>query len=99
MQFEIDDAASEWTFPEESFDFIHVRGMFGSLRDWPRFYRQVLDKLKPGGYYEQLECSVYCYADDDTTPPGSPLRRWGELFTAAGKEMGKPVDVLDRQYE
>lgn len=99
MQFEIDDAASEWTFPKESFDFIHVRGMFGSLHDWPRFYQQVLDHLKPGGYYEQLECSVYCHAEDATTPPGSPLRRWGELFTLAGEKMGKPVDVLDRQYE
>ena len=99
MHFEIDDAASEWTFPKESFDFIHVRGMFGSLRDWPGFYQQVLAHLKPGGYYEQLECSAACHADDHTTPPGSPLRRWGELFNLAGEKMGKPIDVIDRQYD
>lgn len=98
VRFEIDDAAAEWTFPKESFDFIHVRGLFGCLRDWPAFYRQVLAHLKPGGYYEQLECSAYCHADDDTTPPGSPLRRWGELFMEAGRRMGKPVDVIDHQY-
>jgi len=99
LQFEIDDAASEWTFPKNSFDFIHVRGLFGSLRDWPAFYRQVYDHLKPGGYYEQLECSVCCHADDDSTPEGSPLRRWGQLFTLAGERMGKPTDVLDRQRQ
>ncbi|KPI36589.1 uncharacterized protein AB675_4352 [Cyphellophora attinorum] len=98
LQFEIDDAASDWTFPKNSFDFIHVRGLFGSLRDWPRFYQQVLEHLKPGGYYEQLECSCYCHADDDTTPPGSPLARWGQLFTEAGRRTGKEVDVIDYQY-
>ena len=41
---------------------------------------------------------MYCHADDESTPEGSPLRRWGELFTLAGEKMGKPLDVLDRQY-
>ncbi|ETN41889.1 uncharacterized protein HMPREF1541_03828 [Cyphellophora europaea CBS 101466] len=99
LQFEIDDAAADWTFPKESFDFIHVRGLFGSLRDWPAFYQQVLAHLKPGGWYEQLECSCYCHADDDTTPPGSPLARWGQLFTEAGKRSGKTLDVIDHQYQ
>jgi hypothetical protein len=98
VQFELDDAASEWTFPKESFDFIHVRGLFGSLRNWPAFYQQVLAHLKPGGWYEQLECSCYCHADDDSTPPGSAIRRWGELFTEAGIRTGKTVDVIDYQY-
>jgi hypothetical protein len=97
--FEIDDAASEWTYPKNSFDFIHVRGLFGSLRDWPAFYHQVMLHLKPGGYFEQLECSCYCHADDDSTPPGHPMRRWGEYFQEAGRRTGKPVDVIDHQYQ
>lgn len=40
-KFEIDDCAAEWTFQEASFDFIHVRGLFGCIRDWPAFYREV----------------------------------------------------------
>ena len=99
VRFEIDDAADDWTFPKESFDFIHVRGLFGSIRDWPKFYRQVLAHLKPGGYYEQLECSCHSHADDDTTPPGSPLMRWGELFTEAGNRTGKTVNVFQHQYQ
>lgn len=99
LQFEIDDAADDWTFPKNSFDFIHVRGLFGSISDWPKFYAQVLDHLKPGGYYEQLECSTYCHADDDTTPEGSPLARWGPLFQEAGRRTGKTVDVIDHQFQ
>ncbi|RMZ77470.1 hypothetical protein DV738_g4377, partial [Chaetothyriales sp. CBS 135597] len=98
VQFEIDDCTDEWAYLENSFDFIHVRGLFGSLRDWPAFYKQVYDHLKPGGWYEQLECSVDCRADDDSTPPGSPCARWGELFTHAFNKLGKPVDVLNHQY-
>ncbi|RMD41164.1 hypothetical protein DV735_g3953, partial [Chaetothyriales sp. CBS 134920] len=98
VQFEIDDCTDEWAYPRNSFDFIHVRGLFGSLRHWPTLYKQVYDHLKPGGWYEQLECSVDCRADDDSTPPGSPCARWGELFNLAFNKLGKPVDVLNHQY-
>ena len=40
-RFEIDDAASDWTYTNESFDFIHVRGLYGCIRDWPAFYEEV----------------------------------------------------------
>ena len=40
-QFEIDDCTEEWTFQESSFDFIHVRALYGCIRDWPAFYREV----------------------------------------------------------
>jgi hypothetical protein len=35
--FEIDDMTEEWTYPAQHFDFIHVREMFGSIRDWNSF--------------------------------------------------------------
>ena len=41
LQFEIDDACSEWVYAKDSFDFIHVRGMYGSVSDWAFFYNQV----------------------------------------------------------
>lgn len=55
LQFEVDDACSEWVYTKDSFDFIHVRGMYGSVSDWPAFYAEVMkycaqhceDKLAP----------------------------------------------------
>lgn len=41
-KFEIDDAEMEWTYQANSFDFIHVRSLFGCVADWPKFYREVL---------------------------------------------------------
>jgi hypothetical protein len=41
VSFQVDDVTQEpWAFPEEYFDFIHVRGMSGSIRDWPEFLKQ-----------------------------------------------------------
>ena len=40
VRFEIDDCCSEWTYPENSFDLIHVRGLTGSVGNWPKFYQE-----------------------------------------------------------
>ncbi|KAI1970852.1 hypothetical protein LOZ51_006310 [Ophidiomyces ophidiicola] len=37
VQFLVDDAVQEWTLPEASFDFVHVRTLAGSITDWPAF--------------------------------------------------------------
>lgn len=38
--FEVDDARDEWTYPNDYFDFIHIRSLFGSIGDWPELYKQ-----------------------------------------------------------
>lgn len=38
--FEIDDLEDEWKFSENSFDFIHARDLYLSIRDWPRLVSQ-----------------------------------------------------------
>lgn len=44
LRFEINDACDpDWGYSKNSFDFIHVRSMYGSVADWPAFYRQVLE--------------------------------------------------------
>lgn len=40
VRFQIDDATQEWAFPPNSFDFIHIRCLAGSIRDWPELLRQ-----------------------------------------------------------
>jgi len=39
--FEIDDVNKEWTYPDDNFDFIHVRAMTGCVNDWVDFYKKV----------------------------------------------------------
>ena len=42
LQFEIDDFTQDWTFPKESFDFIHMRSLYGCVADWPAHYNKCL---------------------------------------------------------
>jgi SAM-dependent methyltransferase len=41
LTFEVDDCCDEWMY-REPFDYIHVRGLYGSVADWDRFYQQAL---------------------------------------------------------
>ena len=40
LSFEIDDCCSDWVYPNDHFDYIHTRQLYGSVADWPKFYRQ-----------------------------------------------------------
>jgi SAM-dependent methyltransferase len=98
-RFEIDDCTEEWTFRKNSFDFIHVRSLYGSIADWPAFYRQVYAHLKPGGWYEQVEYSVDWKADDDSIPPGHIFREASARYVEAGEKMGKTFRIVDLQRD
>lgn len=39
-RFEVDDITQEWTYPDNHFDFIHVRAMIGSIPDWTGLYKK-----------------------------------------------------------
>lgn len=56
--FEIDDATLDWTWDDGHFDFVHVREMFGSIRDWPAFFAEARRCTKPGGWVEIVEHST-----------------------------------------
>ena len=42
LKFEIDDCEAEWTYPENHFDYIHIRSLFGCIQDWHRLYAQAM---------------------------------------------------------
>lgn len=94
VQFEVDDCCDEWLYTPNSFDFIHVRGLYGCVADWNRFYKQALKHLKPGGYIEQVEQSVVPKSDDGTTK-GTIFEKWGEVSLQAGDAFGKTLRICD----
>jgi hypothetical protein len=67
IRFEVDDASSEWTYPSSSFDYVHIRGLTGCIRDWPSLYAQAFTHIKPGGYFEHAEFSVETNASPTST--------------------------------
>ena len=45
VKFEIDDLTQEWTYPSNMFDFIHVRTLGGSIKDWVSFLREAFESV------------------------------------------------------
>lgn len=41
LKFELDDAQLEWTYQQNSFDYIHLRCLLGAIQDWAHLYREI----------------------------------------------------------
>lgn len=93
-KFEIDDAQDEWVFRKNSFDFIHIRSLFGCIADWPKLYREVLKHLKPGGYIEQVEMAPGFKSDDGSLSPDTAYGQWHDLGVKCGLKMGKSFETM-----
>ncbi|OJD29405.1 sam dependent methyltransferase [Diplodia corticola] len=99
-RFEVDDAAdTPWTWRSGTFDFIHVRSLFGCVGDWRAFYAEARRCLKPGGYIEHVEMGRrFKGAGEDGSglPADSALAQLDGLGEEACRRIGKPGDVVYR---
>ncbi|KAK4504401.1 hypothetical protein PRZ48_005317 [Zasmidium cellare] len=94
-RFEIDDMCSEWTYAPAAFDFIHIRGLFGSIADWPALYKQCLAHLQPGGWIEQVEWSIHNRSADGTLSPDATLARWSRNALECAQRTGKTFEIAE----
>ncbi|KAI1991737.1 hypothetical protein LOZ53_000191 [Ophidiomyces ophidiicola] len=94
LSFEIDDCCDEWLHTPDTFDFVHVRGLYGCVADWDEFYHQALKHIRPGGYIEQVERGV-CPKSDDHSTDGTIMERWGHVSLEAGDAFGKTLRVIN----
>jgi ubiquinone/menaquinone biosynthesis C-methylase UbiE len=92
---EIEDCTQDWTFTENSFDYVYMRYLVGCIPDWTEQFKQAFKVLKPGGYLESFEASPRIESDDGTVAPGSPLNRWGDIFLKAGEKSGRSFTVIE----
>ncbi|KAG0648618.1 Velvet complex subunit LAE1 [Hyphodiscus hymeniophilus] len=87
VKFEIDDAQLDWTWNENYFDFIHIRCLMGSIKDWPRLYNQAFCCTKPGGYIEHLDFDIQFTSDDGTVKEGDTMYDWSKIFIDAAEDI------------
>ncbi|CUS07128.1 unnamed protein product [Tuber aestivum] len=83
LRFEIDDCEEDWPFPDNHFDFIHIRNLVGSVRDWDRIYVQAHRTLKPGGWIELKDHFRPFECDNGSLKPDNVLRTWVDNFEKA----------------
>lgn len=85
---EIEDFNSPWTFSPNSFDFIYMRYLAGSVKDWNALFSEAYTALQPGGYLESFDLSPNCLTDDNTLGPEDAISQWGPLFFTGGDKIG-----------
>ncbi|OJJ48317.1 hypothetical protein ASPZODRAFT_158062 [Penicilliopsis zonata CBS 506.65] len=87
LKFEIDDYNLEW-LDKGKYDLIHGRELLGTVPNWVEFYRQVLSGLKPGGWFEQVDPTIFLVSNYGTLPPGHVFHQWSELMDEGGRKAG-----------
>ncbi|KAH7216104.1 S-adenosyl-L-methionine-dependent methyltransferase [Fusarium oxysporum] len=98
-RFEVDDITNEWTYPDDTFDFIHARSMIGCIPDWTELYCKAFKHTKPGGWVESVELWGNSKCDDDTLKPESPLYKWVEVFKKIESLTGKSFFWDDKMQQ
>lgn len=98
-KFEIDDLELEWTYPENYFDFIHIRNLAQSINDWPKLLSEAYRCLAPGGFIELSEMGTQAYDDHVPILPEDPLSIFFEKLNDAVTRMGRPPPDLDRMRD
>ena len=92
-RFDIDDCCSEWVQPPASVGYVHIRGLYGSVADWPTLYAQAYRALRPGGWIEQTEWDMR-FRGPDGKPTAHPvLAQWTRDCLEVGERTGKSFDV------
>ncbi|KAM0492585.1 hypothetical protein ACHAP8_009762 [Fusarium lateritium] len=92
---EIDDCTQPWTFSPNTFDFIHMRYLYGSISDWGALFQEAYRACKPGGWVESFEASTRLESDDGSVQEGSAMSEWGKFFIEGGKKLGRTFTILD----
>lgn len=97
VQFEVEDMEEEWTYPDNYFDFIHMRSMSGSFIDWDRVIEQAYRKTAPGGYLEYQDYGCEMYLLDGTLLQGEseehPISTYIHHVATAAEKHGRPLTV------
>ncbi|KAK4160325.1 Demethylmenaquinone methyltransferase [Cladorrhinum sp. PSN259] len=100
VKFEIDDANLLWTWHDNTFDYVHMRALFGAIIDWNDLYKQAFRVTKPGGYFEDHECSVNWQDEDPTAiPEDSPIGQWGKVYMEMGRKFGRTFRVIEDRVQ
>ncbi|EHK39611.1 hypothetical protein TRIATDRAFT_231677 [Trichoderma atroviride IMI 206040] len=96
VSFMVDDAEAEWLIPPQSLDYIHIRHMTSSIRDWPTLLSRAYRALKPGGWIELQELKFQVKCDDGTLREGNMIQNFYETMESALVHFN--VDLLAMRH-
>ncbi|EGS22913.1 uncharacterized protein CTHT_0013910 [Thermochaetoides thermophila DSM 1495] len=93
VEFFIDDVQSPWTY-SSPFDFIYMRYLTGSIRNWPALLQQAYEHTSPGGWIEICDPVNPCISDDGTLTEDSALLKWNRLLVEGSNKLGASMEAI-----
>ncbi|RGP78349.1 mrna 3 -end-processing yth1 [Fusarium longipes] len=91
VKFIIDDVEADWVYTAP-YDYIHCKYMAGSIKDWPRLFKQAYANLKPGGWIELHETANTLYSEDGSLKPDNALVEMMDHLKIACEKIGRTMD-------
>ncbi|KAM0242157.1 hypothetical protein ACHAP5_007395 [Fusarium lateritium] len=100
LRFEIDDAVVQpWAWKEDYFDLIHIRYLFGAIKDWNALFKEAYRCCAPGGWVQSAEADVRFRSDDGSTELEPIFKTYQKLFEEGSKITGNPFFVHELQQK
>ncbi|KAI8664214.1 hypothetical protein NCS55_00929500 [Fusarium keratoplasticum] len=95
IKFELEDATGTWSWPENTFDFVHLRYLFGAIADWNALFAEAYRTCKPGGWVQSCEIDPPFYSDDGTVDDNTAMQAWNKVVREGGIKFGRTSCVVD----
>jgi len=101
VKFEVDDLEKDWTWKEDTFDYIHSRSIGAGIKDWGNYVKQMYTHLQPNGLIEIGEHNFNLQCDDGTLTADTHLYNYiYNYFHPACAKMGvkypEPDDIKQK---
>ncbi|EFX02118.1 methyltransferase type 11 [Grosmannia clavigera kw1407] len=93
-KFEIDDATQPWTWPDNAFDFVHIRFLVGAISDWDALFSQAYRCCEPGGWFESCELRPEHQSDNGTDKNSPIFTEFWQLFETGMSKLGRNFSVV-----
>ncbi|KAG5660131.1 hypothetical protein KAF25_003653 [Fusarium avenaceum] len=102
LKFEVDDCTTPWKWDANTFDFVHMRYLFGAIADWTALFKEAYSATKPGGWVESCESEPMTHSDDGTVANDGLTALggiWDKVFIEGGRITGCSLSVLTEDLQ
>ncbi|WXC66058.1 hypothetical protein SNK03_011841 [Fusarium graminearum] len=99
VKFELEDATNTWSWPDNDFDFIHIRYLIGAIADWGALFKEAFRCCKSGSYFESVEVNPLFKSDDESINNIAPIQTWNKICRESEKAFGRSLCEVENDTQ
>ncbi|CAG1969791.1 unnamed protein product [Fusarium graminearum] len=99
VKFELEDATNTWSWPDNYFDFIHIRYLIGAIADWGALFKEAFRCCKSGSYFESVEVNPLFKSDDESINNIAPIQTWNKICRESEKAFGRSLCEVENDTQ